>query len=179
MRAWCFSKTSKKLRYDDYREIVIGVTHKVEGIPVPCAHGLHGSVKLLDALSYAPGPIIWEVELSGTIVEHRDGDKLAATERTYLRGGIDISPTLREFARWCALSVAHLWDVSNVVRCYLQTGDENLQDAAGAAGAAAWAAREAVGAADGASARSATWELQNTKLLEMVEAALKGGEETK
>ena len=35
--------------------------------------------------------------------------------------------TLREFARWCALQVIHLWDAPDVVREYLETGDETLR----------------------------------------------------
>ncbi len=156
MKAWYFSEASKKLRYDDNREIAIGVTHKIEGAPVPCQNGLHGSVKLMDALKYAPGPVVWEVELGGDIVAHEDGDKLAATERTYLRGGIDITDTLRAFARRCALDVIHLWDAPEIVKRYLKTGGESIR---GTAGDAAWdAARAAAMDAPSAAARAAAMD---------------------
>ena len=155
--AWYFSESSKRLRYGDDRQIALGVTHTIEGDPIPCEHGLHGSERILDALQYTPGPIVWQVELGGKIVEHEDHDKWAATERTYIRGGIDVTDILRKFARRCALDVSSLWDMPQVVGRYLETGDENIRDAArDAADAAAWAAaRDAAWAAAGAAARAA------------------------
>ena len=44
--------------------------------------GLHASKRPLDALQYAPGPIVQYVRLSGSIVER--ADKACATERTCL-----------------------------------------------------------------------------------------------
>ena len=77
---------------------------------------------------------------------------------------------LPEFARWCALQVIHLWDAPPVVREFLETGKEELRDAARdtaraaasdaasdaarAAMAAAWAARRAAMAA----AMDAAWD---------------------
>ena len=52
--------------------------------------------------------------------------------------GVDASAVMRAFARRCALDVAHLWDMPPLVRSYLETGEESIMDAAGAA--AAWAA---------------------------------------
>ncbi len=149
MKAWYFSTIDKKLRYGDDREIAIGVTHEVEGKPFLCNYGLHGSHLLLDALSYAPGPVVWRVELSG---EMEVGvDKIAAQERTYLSGGIDITDILWKFARLCALDVAHLWDAPDVVIQFLKTGDESLRTTA-------WdASRDASRSARGAS-WSAAWD---------------------
>ncbi len=158
MRCWYFS-AADVLPNDDGRKIVIGETLTVEGEIVPCERGLHASASAYDALMYAPGPLLWRVELGGTIVAHGDPvDKFAASKRTTLAGGIDVTAALREFARWCALQVIHLWDAPDVVRQYLETGDESLRAAAaGAAGAAAWdAAREARTAAAGA-AGAAAW----------------------
>ena len=135
MKAWYFSKTDKKLRYGDDREIAIGVTHEIEGTPILCNRGLHGSRLLLDALYAAPGSVIWRVELSGEM--DVGFDKIAAQKRTYLSGGIDISDVLRKFARLCALDVAHLWDVPDVVIQFLKTGDESLRSAAQTAAQAA------------------------------------------
>ena len=119
---WWFSENSKKLGHGDNREVKIGMTHKIMGEPVLCKYGLHASTRIIDALEYAYGEIIWKVKLGGNIVH--DTDKSVATERTYIAGGIDISETLRRFARLCALDVIHLWDAPPVVVEYLKTGDE-------------------------------------------------------
>lgn len=186
MDAWYFSTETKRLRFGDDREIAVGVTHSIEGEPWLCDRGLHASVKALDALSYAPGPIVWRVRLGGTILT--GDDKLCATERTYLSGGIDASETLRLFARKCALDVAHLWDAPQVVIDYLNTGDESIRAAAkeavwagGAARDAAWdaawgAARDAAWIAARAAARAAAWaaawdaarDVQNSRLESML-----------
>lgn len=135
IKAWYFSDETKKLRYGDGRDIAIGVEHTVKGYPEPCKHGLHGCINILDALSYAPGNIVWLVELSGRI--KKSDNKIAATRRKYIAGGIDISDILRSFARKQALPVAHLWEFPDIVIKYLETGDESIR-------AAAWsAAREA------------------------------------
>ena len=66
---------------------------------------------------------------------------------------------LRKFARCCALDVAHLWNMPDVVREYLETGDDTkrdaARDAAEVAGAAWVAAALAVGAAGAAAALAA------------------------
>ena len=142
IEGWWFS-AGKTLPNDDGRRIKVGVTHHVEGKIVPCANGLHASVRPLDALKYAPGPIVWRVRLSGTIVEH-NGDKHAASERAYLAGGVDATDALRKFARLCARDVLHLWDAQDVVTRYLRTGDETIRVVArDAARAAALAAGDA------------------------------------
>lgn len=142
--AWYFSEESRKLRYGDGREIAIGVEHTVKGYPEPCEHGLHGSESILDALEYAPGPILWSVELSGRI--KRGDGKIAATRRRYVSGGIDVSDTLRRFACDQALSVSPPWDMPNAVSEYLETIDESKRSAAwyDARYAASAAARYAV-----------------------------------
>ena len=155
IRAWYFSTTERKLRHEDGRQIEVGVTHEVEGRPVLCEHGLHASVNILDALKYAPGPVLWEVELSGEIVE--GDDKMAATHRTYLRE-IDCEEILREFARWCALQVIDLWDAPPVVREYLETGKEEPRDAAWDAAWAAWAAAWDAAWDAARAARAAAWD---------------------
>ena len=143
-------------------KVKVGETMRVSGKIIPCSNGLHGSVRAIDALRYAPGAMIQRAKLGGTIVAHGDPvDKHAASERTCLAMA-DATETLRYFARWCALSVIDQWDAPQVVRDYLMTGDEKLRAAAGdaaraAAGAAAWAAaRDA--------ARAAAWDAQNTEL---------------
>ena len=154
MLGWHFAANDRKLRYDDGRPIEAGTTHKVSVEPVLCKAGLHASARIIDALQYAPGSTVCRVKLGGKIVS--GDDKSCATERTYL-AVIDGEKLLREFARKCALDVIHLWDAPQVVRDYLETGDEQLRDAARAAArdAAGAAARDAAGDAAGAAARDA------------------------
>ena len=193
---WWFSK-GRTLPHGDGRRIKVGITHGVKGAIVACENGLHASVKPLDALGYAPGPVVWRVRLSGVIVPHGE-DKHAASERTYLAGGVDAAETLRKFARLEALRVVHLWAAPDVVRRYLRTGDEALRDAArdaaggtarAAARAAAWAAAWAAAGAAWDAARAAAWaaawaaagaaagaayrETQNRRLTRMLNAAIK------
>src|SRR5262245_56673756 len=102
----------------DGRAVIIGETLEVKPPIVPCKHGLHASVHPMDALQYAPGPILYKVKLSGEIVAH-DNDKHAASQRTAL-GRRDATQMLRSFARKMALSVIHLWDAPPIVREYLE-----------------------------------------------------------
>ncbi len=164
--AWYFSEESRKLRYGDGREIAIGVEHTVKGYPEPCKNGLHGSESILAALSFAPGPILWRVELSGRI--KREDDKIAATRRRYISGGIDVSDTLRRFACDQALSVAHLWNMPVIVREYLETMDESKRVAAWDA---AWAARDAARDAAWAAARDAAMDAARDAAMDAAWAA--------
>ena len=188
VKGWWFGTAGRKLGYRDGRKIRIGSTHKVKGDIIPCSKGLHLSERLIDALQYARGPIIYRVEGSGLIVPHGNPtDKYACSERTYLAGGIDISDTLRLFARKCALDVIHLWNPPDIVVQYLKTGDEALRDAArDAARVAAWnaardAARDAAWAAAWDAARVAAWNAAwnagiskfNNRLTAMVAKVLK------
>jgi hypothetical protein len=138
----------------------------VQGGPlVPCESGLHASERLLDALAFAPGGTLHRVTLRGEITPHGSpADKLVARERRidWTLDAVDTERVLREFARWCARQVLHLWDAPDVVVRYLETGDESLRDAAGeaardAAGDAAWAAAWAA-AWDARAARAAAWD---------------------
>ena len=166
---WYFSPEDKKLAHGDGREIAVGVTHEVDGDPVLCDHGLHASKRILDACQYATSGIVWRVKLSGKISPGYD--KMCATRREYLAGGIDISDVLREFSRSQALSVAHLWAMPAIVRKYLETGDESIRSVAWSAAysaarsaaysaarsAAESAARSAAESAARSAAESAAW----------------------
>jgi len=151
IRGWYFAEESRKLRYGDDRPIVIGQTHTVEGKPELCECGLHFSVNILDALKYAPGPILYYVEGSGGM--DMGVDKISAQSRTYL-AGFDASEMLLEFARKVALiSIEKIKPYTNkydLIVEYLGTGNVDLVSAAESA---AWAARSAVRSA----ARSAAW----------------------
>jgi hypothetical protein len=135
--------------------VIVGETMRVEGKIVPCSRGLHGSVRAIDALRYAPGSMVQIAELGGTIVPHAQIgtriDKYAASERTCIAKA-NVEKELRAFARWCALSVIDKWDAPQIVRDYLTMGDEKLRPAA-------WdAARDATRAAAWDAARSAAWD---------------------
>jgi len=140
---WWFGPSDKKLLNGDGREVVIGETHKVDGEIRPCLHGLHLSTRILDALQYATGPVVYRVIGSGVVVPHGSPtDKYACSERTYTAGGIDISEILFKFARWCALDVAHLWSAPDVVLEFLKTGDDSKREAARGADPRPRAARQ-------------------------------------
>jgi hypothetical protein len=147
----------------------------VEPPIVCCERGLHASRSPLDALRYAPGPIICRVELSGEVDE--EADKLAASCRKVLWVA-DASRTLREWAIWCSEraieAVSQLADLSDLDLKALEAGRrcnkvhhkhlvgeataEDLKAASSAAHSAAWGAAEraAWGVARSA-ARSAAW----------------------
>ena len=177
IKGWWFAEDSRELANGDGRKIKLGITHKVKGEIIPCKNGLHLSPKILDALIYAPGNIIYMVEGTGTIVPHGNPiDKYACSERTYISGGIDASKTISKFARLCALDVIHLWDAPEVVVRYLKTGDVDIRDLARAAADSTWAA--ALAATDSAlaatdSARAAAQSKQNARLTRMIKRIIK------
>ena len=198
----CYHFTSNKLRNGDPIP-PIGEWLEYTGKIVPCESGLHASEHPLDALQYAPGNLLHVVELEGDLVSHGNPIDKWVGRRRKIIATINAESLLREFARWCASQVLHLWDAPQIVKEYLASGDESLRGAAwgaawGAAmdaarGAArdaamdaamdaAWgAARDAAwGAARGAArgaAWDAAWGAQRTKFSEMVKAALAAGGE--
>jgi hypothetical protein len=163
--AWHFVQEDGRLRYNDGRKVVAGKTYTAsEGSLKLCLYGMHASVKPCDALKYAPGPIVCRVRLSGEILH--GPDKLVARTRKVIWAA-DATEKLCEYARWCALQVVHLWEAPDVVKQYLETGDESVRDAAwDAAWAASWdatraatrAARAAAWDAARAATRAATWD---------------------
>ena len=186
MEAWHFIKEDRTMQYSGDL-VEVGKTYVFDGDPKLCEQGYHASLRAIDALAYSPGPVICRVRMGGEIVT--GDDKLVANERHVIWMS-DATETLREFARWCALEVAHLWDMPAGVRQYLETGDESLRAAAwdaardaarAAAWAAAWdaawdAARAAAWAAAWDAARDAAWDAardaakknQNDKLEKML-----------
>ena len=161
-----------RLGHGDGREVRVGETLTVDGVIELCEHGLHACERILDALKYVSSrSALCRVTLGGTIVH--DIDKYVARERTVVAmlSAEETDALLREFARWCALQVIDLWDAPQVVRDYLETGDESIRDAAwdaawdaareaarDAAREAAWAAaRAAARAPASGAARAAAW----------------------
>lgn len=142
MQAWHFVRSDRKLRYADDRSVKVGETLAVDPNKLKlCSYGLHASENILDALYYASGlnerhPIIsrdcvilCRVELSGRIL--KSTDKLCASERRVVWMK-DVSKEVREWSKWCASEVKHLWDPPEVVLRFLETG-ENANGAAPAA----------------------------------------------
>jgi hypothetical protein len=128
-----------------------------DGKCVICESGLHASRDPFDALKYAPGNTLCKVVCEDIADEQKD--KLVCHRRKIVKR-INAGTLLRRFACDMALSVAHLWDMPQVVREYLETIDETKRAAAwDAAWAAAWdAAGAAAGAAARAAARAAAWD---------------------
>jgi len=101
-----------------------GVWLRHDGPIVWCESGLYASPTPWDALTYAPGPTLCKVECK-KIHENRF-EKIVCRERCIVKR-IDITNLLREFACQQALSVAHLWEAPEIVRQYLETGDETMR----------------------------------------------------
>ena len=150
MKYWHFLSNDGCLRYGSRDKVVPKHTQilPLDTKILPCKNGFHASERAIDALQYAPGPIVSLCTLHGIIIPHGNPiDKCAAQGRTHIWIA-DATKTLREFSIWCALSVIHLWDAPQIVYDYLNTGDEKIR-------AAAWAAR-------------AAGDAQNKKLTEML-----------
>jgi hypothetical protein len=157
MLAWHFLKSDRKLAYPPHTPVFPGQLLTVDPVRLGlCEYGLHASERALDALKYAPGPIVCRVQLGGRILTGED--KLCASERTVIAMA-DATGTLRAFARACALDVIDKWNAPAVVREYLETGNEDLR-------AAAWSAWSAESAAW--SAEAAAESKQNTRLEAML-----------
>src|SRR5690242_8594161 len=130
---WHFVAKNRKLGYKDGRAVKPGQTYTVDCDPILCESGLHASKRLIDALRYAPGPILCKVKLGGKIV-HGD-DKSVATSRKVLAVA-DVSDILREFARKVASDAWHKHFKRGQhpdVDLWLSTGGEKHRSAADSA----------------------------------------------
>ena len=137
-----FSATDRLPR--DGRKIIVGKSHRQSGKIVICQNGFHFSRDPYDAFAYATGSYLHKVKVWGDVVE--ETDKACGRNRTYV-ARVDATKMLRLFARRQALSVIHLWEAPQVVIDYLNTGDENLRNAAARRAAYADARSAAVAAA--------------------------------
>ena len=99
MKAWHFVKKDRRLRYDDNRTVKAGRTYTAKGKLEMCRNGMHASEDILDALKYAPGPVVCLVDLSGEIL--KDTNKICARHRKVL-GTKNIEKILHEFTCRCA-----------------------------------------------------------------------------
>lgn len=118
-----------------------------------CQSGLHASPSPWEALQYAPGATLCEVELEDGLI--KEADKVVARRRKIVRR-VDITNVCRKFALDQARSVEHLSNDPRVKQCNDVTerflaGKASREEldaawaAAGAARDAAWAARDAAG----------------------------------
>jgi hypothetical protein len=148
-RYFHFLRTDRKLRYaDDDRVIEPGMTVKATGRLALCENGCHASPRAIDALKYAPGPIVCRVALGGAILT--GDDKVCARTRTVLWMA-DAEKTLRLFAIWCwerglvreraagREPDPRSWAAIEEARRYVEGWSS--REALSAARAAAWAAR--------------------------------------
>jgi len=94
---WHFLREDGRTGYGG-RKPVPGTLMRCKGELELCANGLHASQRAIDALRYAPGPVVQRVELIGERVDSYD--KSCANARRCLWIA-DASRTLHEFALWC------------------------------------------------------------------------------
>ena len=114
IEAWHFLPEDRMTRYSPRELVTVGSILVVKHQPILCERGLHASVRAIDALRYAPGPIACRVRVWGDVVN--GGDKLAGTHRECL-GMVDATNTLHEFACCCAEAALLMADVTDA-RCW-------------------------------------------------------------
>ena len=182
IRAYWFSD-GDKLRYGSALIPAVGVTHKLvnkDRDTELCSWGYHASRRIVDALIYAPGSLLWVVDIKGSIKEQ--DDKLVGSQRKYIRR-VDATDLLFEARRRFAMS--HIAKIKpytkkyNLIVEYLKTGNPKLRAAAesaarsaaeSAAESAAWsAARSAARSAAWSAARSAERDAQEIILQQLLE----------
>ena len=95
IRAWHFLPDNGRIQNRDGRTVEVGKTYSCDGPLVICENGMHASRRLIDALKYAPGSVVCEVEVWGDVIE--TGDKLCGRHRKVLRMA-DATETLHRFA---------------------------------------------------------------------------------
>ena len=182
MLGWHFLAADRRLQFGERESVEAGRTYSAEGPLVLCRNGMHASIRALDALSYAPGPIVCRVRLGGEIIH--DTDKSVARSRRVLWLA-DATTILHEFAlsvatdalclqeargeftdprSWAALEVKARWLRGKATTLELAAACAAAYAVAGDAASArdvAWVAARAAardaGAAAGAAARDAAW----------------------
>ena len=95
---WHFLREDGRTGYGG-RKPVPGTLMHCKGPLELCANGLHASARAIDALLYAPGPVVQRVELVGERLDEQD--KSCARSRRCLWIA-DATRVLHELAIWCA-----------------------------------------------------------------------------
>ena len=93
-RCLAFHPADGKLRYGDARKVVEGGTLSYTDKMPPhiCRRGMHASIRFLDALMHAPGPILCRVNVKGNVSFGED--KLCGRDRKCLKVYGDVRPQL-------------------------------------------------------------------------------------
>lgn len=148
---WHFLPADCRLTHGDGRLVQVGETLTVPKRPLVGIYGLHAASKAMDALEYAPGPVVCRVTLGGNL--HHNNSLSAGSERTVVAMA-DATPVLHEFACWSAEQALHLTgDAEPTCRKAIETkrawlrGEATDADLAAARAAARDAARDAAWAA--------------------------------
>ena len=166
MKAWHFVRADRTLGYDlTEKKIRKGMGLRTDEPIELCHSGFHGSIRPLDALNCAPGPIICRTEHSGEILE--GDDKIVSSVRKVLWWA-DATNVLHHFA--CDEAERALtarreagdepdkrsWEAIEAKRLWLQgeATDKDLAAARDAASVAAWAAASAAAWAAASAAAS-------------------------
>jgi hypothetical protein len=161
----------------------VGRTYRQAGPLVLCESGLHGSIRLHDALTYASSSILTRCAFSGEIL--RGEDKLCATERTVLWIS-DIEPILHEAAchfaedalriakvtdprSWATIEAKRKWLRGEITDKELDAARDAARDAACVAARDAARAAACVAAWD--AARAAAWDAASAAAWDAASAA--------
>lgn len=156
MLGWHFLAKDRRLRFGSQEVVEAGRTYTAEGPLEMCQNGMHACRRALDALTYAPGPVVCRVRLSGELLDNTD--KSVARARTILWMA-DATSLLHEFALSVAIDTL----------CWREAQGETVDPRSWTALSvkARWvrgqaAARAAVWAATETAAKAAIWAAAET-----------------
>ena len=176
---WHFLPADRMTRFEPRVKVRKGSVLRENRPLVMCEIGLHASLRAIDALMYAPGPVVCRVELRGERLDA--SDKSCASERK-VTAISDATAVLHEFACCCAGNALQherkaghepdqrSWDAIRVKRRWLH-GDATDEELSAASAAASAAARSAARSAAWSAARSAVWSAARSAVWSAASAA--------
>ena len=99
---WHFLQRNKKLGYADGRPVHKKRWFKAKNCRTTrlCSCGMHASENILDALKWAPGPVLCQVKVHGNIKVASNNDKFVGMERLVI-DWINAEDVIQEFSVWC------------------------------------------------------------------------------